>query len=117
MRKPRLPFVIFVGTVVSIKSKTPELLYVKFPGDPSKYFFEAKDVRCWVVSEGSKATAEAKKAGKTPAKKTDVDKPESSKAAGKKRQAEAERPASSPQKREKAVAGEVPGWPISAPTI
>jgi hypothetical protein len=105
------------GTVTGVKSKSPELLWIKFPGDPSRYFFEGKDVRSWLVKEEKPKVKEEKfKAAakgdsqKAATAKGDADKPESSKAAaaGKKRPAE-EKPSSpqkgSPQKKEKVAAG------------
>lgn len=38
-----------VGKILGVKTASPEVFWVKFPGDPQKYFFQGKDVRSWLV--------------------------------------------------------------------
>lgn len=37
------------GKILGVKTASPEVFWVKFPGDPQKYFFQGKDVRSWLV--------------------------------------------------------------------
>lgn len=80
------------GKVKDLRTRSPETYWVRFPDDTEKYWFPASDVRSWVVEEAED--------GKD-------DKPESSKAAGKKRQAEegGSPQKASPQKKEKVSGG------------